>query len=306
MNTLLGDYLSRIDLREPQQFQNLVIVPIFTNANPGGEYLTLTEALDQRLATVTEVSDSGSVPDLKVSNSSDLRMLLVDGEELIGAKQNRTLNTSLLLAGKSETVVPVSCTEAGRWAYKTAGFADAGYISPHNLRKTKSSSVAASLNASTGHKSDQHAVWSKVAHYCSSSGLHSPTSAMHDTLAAKAKELDEYLKHLKPLPDQKGLVALINGEVAGADIVSSARAYQVLHSKFIRSYALEALMEQKQVLIQNARDKTDIFFKSCLATAERIHPVVGCGQDHRFEGNGVAGAALVADSEIIHLNLFQN
>ena len=107
---------------------------------------------------------------------------------------------------------------------------------------------------------------------------------MHDTLAAKAKELDEYLKHLKPLPNQKGLVALINGEVAGADIVSSARAYQVLHSKFIRSYALEALMEQKQVLIQNARDKMDVFLKSCLATAERIHPVVGCGQDHRFEG----------------------
>src|SRR5437899_3338299 len=116
MNTLLHNYLSQLDLGEPQQFKNIVILPVFTGVNHPPEYLTLTDALAQKLAAITEVSQAGSVPALKVANGSQLFLLLLDGEELIGARQNRTVNTSILLAGKSETIIPVSCTEAGRWA----------------------------------------------------------------------------------------------------------------------------------------------------------------------------------------------
>jgi len=263
------------------------------------------ERLEQRLATITEVSQSGQVPNVKVTNASDLYLLLVDGEELIGARQNRTLNTSILLSGKSETVVPVSCTEAGRWAYKSAVFADAGYVSPHKLRKTKSSSVSGSLKAEMGYKADQQAVWGEVAHYCLAANAQSSTSAMHDAISAKARELDECLQHLKPLPDQKGLVVLVNGEVAGADVLSSARAYQVLHSKFIRSYALEALIEQKPVDIEPFGKKVGSFLEALKAASESVHSAIGCGEDHRFEGGAIGGAALVADGQVIHLNLYR-
>jgi len=306
MNTLLTEYLSRIELREPEQFKNVVIVPVFTSATAAPDYLTLTEALQQQLATITEVSAGGQVPNVKVANHSDLFLLLVDGEELIGARQNRTLNTSILLAAKSETIVPVSCTEAGRWSYKSAAFADAGYVSPHKLRKIKSSSVAASLKAAMGHKSDQQAVWGKVANYCVASQVESPTSSMHDTLAARANELEEFLRNLRPLPNQQGLVAFVNGEVAGADIVSSARAYQVLHSKFVRSYILDALLEQRPGRIEKPRERAASFFEALKGCTERIHLVVGCGEDHRFEGPGVGGAALVAGADIVHLNLYRN
>src|SRR5882724_4289982 len=197
MKSVLNDYLPRLELREPQQFKNITILPIFSAATNGLNYLTLSEALEQRLATITEVSQSGQVPNGNVTNASDLYLLLVDGQELIGARQNRPLNTSILLSGKSETVVPVSCTEAGRWAYKSAVFADAGYVSPHKLRKTKSSSVSGSLKAEMGYKADQQAVWGEVAHYCLAANAQSSTSAMHDAISAKARELDECLQHLK-------------------------------------------------------------------------------------------------------------
>jgi hypothetical protein len=306
MNALLDTYLSRIELCEPQQFKNIVIVPLFTSANDAPEYLTLTEALQQRLATITEVSMGGQVPNVKVTNRSELCLLLLEGEELIGARQNRTLNTSLLLAGKSETVVPVSCTEAGRWSYQTTTFADAAYLSPHKLRKIKSNSVAVALQRQMGHKSDQHAVWGAVHELCLSSHVQSPTSSIHDAMAARARELEEFLANLKPLPNQKGLVVLVNGEIAGADMLSSARAYQVLHSKFIRSYALEALSEQKRAENQKSLEKVKSFFEASKASVERIHCVAGCGEDHRFEGPRLAGAALVAEGAIIHLNLYRN
>jgi hypothetical protein len=305
MDSLLSNYLSRLELREPQACKNIVVIPVFTTQNGGSDYLTLSEALDKKLATIAEVTQSGQVPNVKVSNSSDLRLLLVDGEELIGARQNRTLNTSILLEPKSETVVPVSCTEAGRWAYKTAFFTDAGYVSPHKMRKTKSSSVARSLKAAMGHSADQHAVWGEVAHYCMAVHAQSPTSAMHDAIAAKTKDLDEYLQALLPLPEQKGLIVLVDGEVVGADIVSSARAYRALHFKFVRSYALDALLSMKGASAERPANQVNMFLEAAKATNETVHRVVGCGEDHRFEGQKLAGAGLVADGHMVHLNLYR-
>jgi hypothetical protein len=86
MNRLLKEYLPRIELGEPQQFKNIVVVPVFADLDSDPDYLTLSEALGQGLATITEVSAAGTVPEVKVSNASDRFLLLVDGEELIGAR----------------------------------------------------------------------------------------------------------------------------------------------------------------------------------------------------------------------------
>ena len=80
-------------------------------------YLTLDEALESATARVSEVSDGGSVPELLFKNLGDKPVLLVEGEELVGAKQNRTLNVSILAPPGRETRIPVTCVEAGRWGY---------------------------------------------------------------------------------------------------------------------------------------------------------------------------------------------
>lgn len=80
----------------------------------------LEQASDR--ARVTEVSEAGSVPFLQVANGADRPLLLVDGEELIGAKQNRILNTTVLVAAHAEVTIPVSCVERGRWGYRGREF----------------------------------------------------------------------------------------------------------------------------------------------------------------------------------------
>ena len=63
-----------------------------------------------------EVSEGGHVPETEeIVNEGELSVLLLDGEELLGAKQNRVLNLTILVPAHQTCVVPVSCVESGRW-----------------------------------------------------------------------------------------------------------------------------------------------------------------------------------------------
>ena len=107
---------------EPACYKNLAVFPLFGSRLRQADYLTLDEALEQKCSEVTEVSEGGSVPELKFVNSGARPVFLLDGEQLIGAKQNRVLNLSILVAGGKTIIIPVSCVEAGRWRHSTRDF----------------------------------------------------------------------------------------------------------------------------------------------------------------------------------------
>src|ERR1700720_2982613 len=139
--------------------ESLTVFPLFTEPHGQVDYLLSDEALQAGSVTVQEVSEGGSVPDLLVENKGDIRVLFLEGEELVGAKQYRILNTSILLPARSKIKIPVSCVERGRWAYKSRQFGSGGRHSPSKLRHTLKSSVHESLLGGSGHRSDQSKVW---------------------------------------------------------------------------------------------------------------------------------------------------
>ena len=147
--------LKSVKLGDPQSHGNIAIFPIADGEGGSVSYITLSEALEGRLLTVTEVSQGGSVPELKVTNSAETPVLLLDGEELAGAKQNRVLNTTVLVPEKQDIVIPVSCTEQGRWAYATQAFYDSGTVMARSIRARKNRSVSESLASSASFRSDQ-------------------------------------------------------------------------------------------------------------------------------------------------------
>ncbi len=103
-------------------------------------------------ARVTEVSEAGSVPFLQVANDADRPLLLLDGEELIGAKQNRILNTTVLVAAHTEVTIPVSCVEQGRWGYRGRQFHPGDASLYASLRAQKAAHVSQSVRAGRGHQ----------------------------------------------------------------------------------------------------------------------------------------------------------
>ena len=106
------------ELGDPAAFGGLALVPLFPAPSLGSTTSVLTRRSDRGLA-VTEVDEAGSVSNLFVSNPLDVNVLLFEGEELVGAKQNRILDRTILIQAKSKTPVPVSCVERGRWSYRS-------------------------------------------------------------------------------------------------------------------------------------------------------------------------------------------
>ncbi len=132
---MLATRLQTVRVDEPLQAGNLQIFGLHWEAGDGPNYTTLDDGLAAGLLEVTEVSDGGTVPTLKVHNKGDTLAFLMAGEQLAGGKQNRVLNASILVAAHSELPIPVSCVERGRWAYRGPRFGSSGSSSHGRLRK---------------------------------------------------------------------------------------------------------------------------------------------------------------------------
>jgi hypothetical protein len=117
----LNDFMPALTFGGAMTHKNLSLVPIFGPAS-GPPMMTLDQGLVEGVVEITEVSEGGSVPTLQVHNHGTEMLLLFDGEELVGAKQNRVLNTSILVAAESSVLIPVSCVEQGRWAWRSKHF----------------------------------------------------------------------------------------------------------------------------------------------------------------------------------------
>lgn len=305
MEAIIKGHLEGIKFGEIQIHNHVAIIPIISTNGSGLDYLTMKEAMACNLLTITEVSEGGSVPELKVKNKADKPVLLLDGEELAGAKQNRVLNTTILLKEKSETTIPVSCTEHGRWSYMSSHFEESGYIMSAKLRSVKNASVHENLKSDRVYRSNQGAVWDEIGIQARLSKVITPTGAMRDVLEAKKEDMDSYLEHFPLITDQNGLFVMVNGKVIGLDIVSKTTAFGILHPKLINSYVMDALTEKPLKGKEASREKADAFLKKIIQCKENTFDSVGYGRDYRYEGQKIVGSALVHDSTVIHAAFFQ-
>ncbi len=114
----MKEFFNEIKVGAKQNHKNMTLYCLLSAHDAPVDFLTLDNALANDALIITEVTEGGSVPELKVSNKSEINVLLLDGEKLVGAKQNRVLNTTILIAPRSETNIPVSCVEQGRWSYR--------------------------------------------------------------------------------------------------------------------------------------------------------------------------------------------
>ncbi len=299
----IAQSLEGLELAGPIAHSGLTIFPLVGADRAGPSYLTLDEALRSKLAEISEVSEGGHVPELQFENKADLPVLLVDGEELIGAKQNRVLNLSILVRPKSKVTIPVSCVERGRWAYRKRGFSSSDRSMYAAAKASKLRHVSANMRARRGKFSDQGEVWASIDMKAAAMRTASPTAAMSDVFEQHRESVDSYVEVLRPQANQRGAIYLMNGKVAGVELFDRASTFGKLAPKLTRSYALDA--------IEVGQGEANIDPMIVSLTFERLkklrvesYPGTDLGTDLRMSDAELNAAALEFETAILHLEAF--
>lgn len=300
MDAVVQRILGNVKLGEARSAGALTVLPLFGDLPLGPDYITLAEAMAVGALQVTELDEAGVVGRLTAHNAGKKPVLIIDGEELAGAKQNRVLNTSVLIAAGATIDLPVSCTERGRWAYSSARFEDSGNLLAHAVRARSHRSVTANVRGREAYASDQGAVWAGVEDMMRAAAVASPTHAMRDVVEHKRADVDGLVGGFVPEPEQRGLLALVGGRVVGFDLVSRPAAYAVLHERILGSYALEATLSDRTADPAADTKRAKAWMVSLADLESTVHDSPGMGRSHRFTAHGLAGAALTYRDAIVH------
>ena len=285
---------------------NLTAHPLIATGNGKTAYLTLDEALTTNRFRIGETSISGRVPELKVFNGLSQPVLLLDGEELVGAKQNRVLNLTILVPANTEMTIPVSCVEAGRWQHRSESFVATDRTQFARGRALKLSQVTRSLYVSKTRSSDQRAIWREIDAKSQRMNVASPTAAMSAIYEDNQTKLDDFVRAMPRNDRQVGAVFSTGDKVVGLDAFDSADTFFKAAPKIVRSYAVDALEGPAEASATESANNLVRSFLNDIVTMDHLtqFKALGLGDDLRFNGSNVAGAALEISGQIVHIVSF--
>jgi hypothetical protein len=299
MTANLRELLSELSIETPIGYQRLRIIPLRLRRTSALEYLTLDES-SAALVTVEESSPSGSVPELRVRNHAKDRVFIPDGATLAGAKQNRVVNLSIMLAPESVTVIPVSCVERGRWSVLTR-HCSPSWVSDSALRALMCRAVKDTLRKGETAGVDQGAVWDYVEGMLCGSGAASPTRAYHALYERWRQELADYEAHLPAPGNACGVAVEVDGRVQAVDLFDKPDTLRRLWPGLAKGYALAALAPGT---VWGCAAGVKEFLDRVLASDGKPYRMGGIGTTVRLETNEAVGAALFYEDRLVHLSLF--
>ena len=282
-------------LGEPQVAGPLAVFPVF--GPPARlEYRAFVQAVELG-ALVKELESAASVSRLLVDNPTDLPLLLYEGEEVLGAQQNRIFDRSILVPAAARLEVSVSCVEQGRWDNRRHG--EPMHPSPQaadpSLRRRKRHAIDRHGNSAPGE------VWAHVAGRRAGHGVASPSAAMSDLYDGRRNDLADISRAVHHVDGQIGALACVAGVPVALDLVSRSDVFAALLGPLAQGYALDALGAGEAVARTAPAAE---FLYSALAAGRRRRPGVGMGRVFDLDEPALVGAGLEHDDELVHLSAF--
>jgi hypothetical protein len=225
----------KFSLGKPVQEGCIALVPVISEKPISREkYITLSEAIRQKLVEIIEVPGMEQVNSLEVRNRAELPLLLFAGELLLGGKQDRIVGKDTIVPPRSSLQVPVFCVEHGRWRGEKLSFGDSGMLVNDEVRQAAAQSK------------NQQEVWNKVAETNAKAGKTADTGTIQATLSDP-----EVQKRISAVASKLfagvvgddnviGVICTLNGSVHSADLFSSHDLFAASGLKVIKSYAADA------------------------------------------------------------------
>lgn len=213
------------------------------------EFISVHTAFNQNKVRVEEVSESGNVNELLVSNLCNEHIFIMDGDILQGAKQNRVSNTSIYMAPNKKFFIPVSCVEQGRWSYDSEHFSPSDEIVSQKIRFSKSQDIYKNRNRKSRkakHQASQSKVWENVSYCMMETDTSSRTQSYSDINIAKRRDFNKMIDNLKINSEANGLAYFIGGKLTGIEIFNRTDVYKDYYQKLLQAIAMDADIKMKK------------------------------------------------------------
>lgn len=291
-----------IEILESQKYENVEAIPIRSDFFGKKDFLTLKKGYEMNLVEIKEL-DHSTVNAVSCKNDSVAPLILIDGDEITGAMQNRIINDTLLIPAKSTVNIPVSCTEHGRWHTRGEGeasrtFEPSLYSANHSTRSRKS-------RASYEERDYQGEVWDSISEFESRSNFKSMTSALNDSYENLKDKQNDYLSKFHIEDGQNGVIFIVNGEIKGLELFYNHSIYKQYHEKLCRSYIIEAIVEKKSV--DNIDRLEFVKVMENISHSEfKSKKSIGLGDNVKFSNDFGSGSSLVWEDELIHMTFFKD
>jgi hypothetical protein len=294
-----------VTLAPPQRHDRLTIFPLLAKGAPELPFVLMADALMLGTLRITEVG-SGVVGELAAVNSGGSAILVLDGEQLIGAKQNRTTNFSLIPA-KSELRIPVSCMEQGRWHDQSRPFTPSQSCSPISVRRRArdvehAASAAGEPASQEVLTSAQGGVWETIHHNFADLRHQSSTVALDELYTSQEDDLGRASRSFTMEADQVGILAFVGDAPIGMDLIGCRLLYEKLHERLLRGYLMDALASRRRPSrVSSARAQK---YLDRVRAADRVAaPTIGAGRYAVLNGT-VVGVELEFGNDGVHLSAF--
>ncbi|RMG59471.1 MAG: hypothetical protein D6713_05295 [Deltaproteobacteria bacterium] len=297
---------SRISIGDPVRVREVTFFPLSGVPQAPISYTFIDDALERGDAVVEEVSEAGTVPELRLINFSESILFVLDGTELKGAKQNRVVNASLLIPPKSSTRIPVSCVEEGRWRFTTRRFQKSDFYSPPKIRKRIALSQRESMRSRRRYDADQLGVWEDVREVAQKAKARTATGALHDVFEGTQPTLREYEKSFSLRGTEQGGAFFVGDGFTGFDLFDRHGTYARAFPKFLRSVALEAVTSGLRATRppEALRSELEAVFREIEEALFEKYHIIGIGEDYRYEGKLSFGKGLYYEGHLIHFSAF--
>jgi hypothetical protein len=261
------------------------------------DYLLSDEAQRAGTCTVREMSKIGVVGQVVVQNIGDHPVLFVEGDILIGAKQNRAVRSSVLVGAGSRIVMPVCCVERKRWTLSSPSLTT-GSHSPPSLRYLLK---RGGDGTSRGRFIPQEAIWEEVRRKHQATATRSERENLCDPLDAHRDRVED-LRRTLPYPEgASGITITVNGKVVCLDVFDKPATLEKLWPRLVQGLALDALEYGDKCCQASGTDISVAVYKKM---SWRRVETVGLGETYWATGEDESlTTALVMDGTLVHLSV---
>lgn len=251
---------------QPARFtcEKLRLIPIVGNASyvkayqDIGDYVPMNKALQDGRLKIKEQEGGATVNTLQAVNTSKDTIYLMQGEVVVGGKQDRMLAQDVIIAPGATINIGAFCVEHGRWQAGSTGHEFKGTIGVVGQQARKAAAV----------EKEQTRVWEEVAKDIEKNKAQTSSGSYAHLMNDKEFQAERmrYREKLMGLPTSSkgivGVIAVSGDKVVGCDVFATQELFAQAFPQLVDAYIAEALNNGKPVTMTDSQVRayfTDLF-----------------------------------------------